>query len=118
MGAPLGSPAAWLALAVAATACSDNGTGPSVVSAVTMHRPTPAAAPGVISLITATRDSSRRIHHPGDGQVSIPIALTADREVPWARLNVSLLTADGYCGQNTPDAPTWGPFPRDSRFRS
>ncbi|MEZ5416536.1 MAG: hypothetical protein R2708_04245 [Vicinamibacterales bacterium] len=32
--------------------------------------------------------------------------------MPWAKLNVYLLTADGYCGQNTPDAPTWGPFPK------
>ena len=36
--------------------------------------------------------------------------MTSNRELPWAQLNVYVLTADGYCGQNLPDAPTWGPF--------
>lgn len=47
----------------------------------------------------------------GSGQVSIPINVSAGRELQWAQLSVYLMTADGsYCGQNLPDAPTWGPF--------
>ena len=35
----------------------------------------------------------------------------ADRELPWAQLNVYLYEDDDYCGQNTPDSPVWQPFP-------
>ena len=50
----------------------------------------------------------------GSGQLSIPITVSAGRELPWAQLSVYLMTADGtYCGQNMPDAPTWGPFRRN-----
>jgi hypothetical protein len=38
--------------------------------------------------------------------------------VPWAQLNVYLFTGDGpndYCGQNIPDAPTWGPFTKGQK---
>jgi hypothetical protein len=40
--------------------------------------------------------------------------MTLAHEVPRAQLNVYLLTGEGgsdYCGQNTPDSPTWGPLP-------
>src|SRR5260370_17883 len=36
--------------------------------------------------------------------------MTSAHEVPWARLNVYLLTggtSSEYCGQNDPDSPTW-----------
>jgi hypothetical protein len=46
----------------------------------------------------------------GSGQLSIGIQLRSGRELDWARLDVYLLTADGYCGQNLPDVPSWGPF--------
>jgi hypothetical protein len=39
--------------------------------------------------------------------------VTSDRDVPWAQLRVYLYRGTGpmdYCGQNLPDAPTWGPF--------
>ena len=32
-------------------------------------------------------------------------------EVPWAQLNVYLLSGSDYCGQNLPDSPTWGSLP-------
>ena len=39
--------------------------------------------------------------------------MTSDRDVPWAQLYVYLYRGSermDYCGQNLPDAPTWGPF--------
>ena len=43
--------------------------------------------------------------------LDIDLSLTADRELPWAQLNVYLYEGDRYCGQNTPDSPIWQPFP-------
>ena len=46
----------------------------------------------------------------GSGLISVGLSMTSAHEVPWAQLSVYLLTGDGrmdYCGQNSPDAPTW-----------
>jgi hypothetical protein len=47
---------------------------------------------------------------PGSGLISVRLSMTSAHEVPWARLNVYLLTggtSSEYCGENGPDAPTW-----------
>jgi len=47
---------------------------------------------------------------PGSGLVSVGVSLRSSHDVPFARLNVYLMTGDGpndYCGENGPDAPTW-----------
>ncbi|PYQ23806.1 MAG: hypothetical protein DMF81_07605 [Acidobacteria bacterium] len=47
---------------------------------------------------------------PHSGLISVGLSLASAHEVPWAQLNVYLLTSDqglGYCGQNLPDSPTW-----------
>ena len=52
----------------------------------------------------------------GSGALSIDMTLLPAREASWAQIYVYLLTADApagglnYCGQNLPDAPTWGPL--------
>lgn len=47
---------------------------------------------------------------PGSGLVSIRVQMAAAHDVPWAQLNLYLLTGGtttDYCGQNLPDSPTW-----------
>ena len=47
---------------------------------------------------------------PGSGLISVGVDMTSGRTAPWAQLNVYLLTGGTtteYCGQNTPDSPTW-----------
>lgn len=47
---------------------------------------------------------------PGSGHLSVNIDMSVVDTVPWAQLSVYLLTGgtnNEYCGQNTPDAPTW-----------
>jgi len=52
---------------------------------------------------------------PGSGLVKVDVSATLAQREPYARLNIYLLTADGtYCGQNMPDAPTWGPYRANS----
>jgi hypothetical protein len=47
---------------------------------------------------------------PGSGLIAVRVQMTAAHEIPWAQLNVYLLTGGttgDYCGQNLPDSPTW-----------
>lgn len=99
-------PAAIAALALLATAgCDEGATSPSRTSTLTIGAASPASA-GVTPTITATGGLVLR----GSGQIAIPITIQSGREVPWAQLYVYLLSSDGYCAQNLPDAPTWGPL--------
>lgn len=78
-------------------------------AALTISTPTPA--PG--SVIPIIRIGIQSFIERGSGQFSVPVTVTSDREVPWAQLRVYLYRGPGfmdYCGQNLPDAPTWGPF--------
>jgi len=100
------------ALVVAAMLCPACGdsTGPTPTqSTVTISMPSPASG----STIFATGTLPGAFIPRGSGRLSIPITVTAGREVPWATLWVYLMTGPNtmdYCGQNLPDAPTWAPF--------
>jgi hypothetical protein len=48
---------------------------------------------------------------PQSGLISVTLSIRSAREVPWAQLYVYLLSGSDYCGQNLPDAPTWGSLP-------
>ena len=83
---------------------SCGSTEPSPAASLTIGSPSPASGVVQVTGSFIPRES---------GRLAIPITVTSDREVPWAQLYVYLLTNDnptGYCAQNLPDAPTWGPF--------
>jgi hypothetical protein len=86
--------------------CGDSATAPSRVSRVTIGQPSPAVG----STIQTTGTPPGAFIARGSGALSLPITVQSERELPWAQLYVYLLTHDGYCGQNLPDAPTWAPF--------
>jgi hypothetical protein len=51
---------------------------------------------------------------PGSGVMSAQVTMSVARDVPYAQLNVYLMTGPGaadYCGQNLPDSPTWPSLP-------
>jgi hypothetical protein len=52
------------------------------------------------------------------GLLSVGLSIASGREVPWAQLNVYLLSGDSYCGQNLPDSPTWRPFAAGQTVRA
>jgi hypothetical protein len=94
--------------ALVMSACG-SASAPSPVRSLTISTPTPA--PG--SVIPVTLNGSQYFLARGSGLFAIPITVSSDRDVPWAQLNVYLFDGSaglGYCGQNIPDAPTWGPF--------
>ena len=99
-------------LTLLVVACDDDSpTAPSGPSSMTFG----AIAPAAGGSVTTTGQLPGAMIVRGSGQVSIPITVSVRRELPWAQLSVYLMTADGtYCGQNMPDAPTWGPYRANS----
>ena len=96
-------------MAALITSACGSPSEPSAVRGLTISMPTPA--PG--SVIPVTLNGSQYFLARGSGLFSIPITVSSDRDVPWAQLSVYLYDGSpglGYCGQNMPDAPTWGPF--------
>ena len=96
-----------VAAALLTVACSL--TSPDPVSRLTISTPTPP--PG--SVIPITRIGIQSFISRGSGVFSVPVTVTSDREVDWAQLRVYLYRGPGFndwCGQNLPDAPTWGPY--------
>jgi hypothetical protein len=96
-----------------AGACGDSPTRPEnqpsslVVTAVAPS----AAGTVVVPAVYPYNLPGGVVLPPGSGLVSVSVAMRSAREVPWARLNVYLLSGSGYCGQNLPDSPTWAALP-------
>lgn len=101
----------WLVLMlILAAGCGSSPTEPAG-NAVTISATSPASG------ATVTLPQSLIFHvpggvviPPGSGHLSANINLSVVDSVPWAQLNVYLLTggtSNEYCGQNSPDAPTW-----------
>ena len=108
-------PVALFLAALAASAC-ESAAAPDPVKSLTIATPTPA--PG--SVIPLTLNGSHYFVARGSGLFSVPVTVTSDRDVPWAQLYVYLYDGSpglGYCGQNLPDAPTWGPFSKGQTVR-
>jgi hypothetical protein len=49
---------------------------------------------------------------PQSGLISVTVSVQIAHDVPWAQLYVYLRSGTDYCGQNLPDAPTWGFLPK------
>jgi hypothetical protein len=99
----------FIAIIIAALFTNACGSPTEPSASLTISTPTPA--PG--SVIPIALNGSQYFIARGSGAFSIPITVTSDRDVPWAQLYVYLYRGSDrmdYCGQNLPDAPTWGPF--------
>jgi hypothetical protein len=89
--------------------CGGNDSSPTPVSSIMFGQLSPPQG----SVITTTGTTPGAFIPKDSGRLSIPLTVTSGREVPWAQLYVYLYsgtTPNDYCGQNLPDAPTWGPF--------
>jgi hypothetical protein len=98
-----------LIAAIVTSACGSPSM-PTSVSSLAIS--TPAPAPGAV--IAATPIGIQYFVARGSGLFSVPITVSSDRDLPYAKLNVYLYDNSGgslgYCGQNIPDSPTWQPF--------
>ncbi|HMF94369.1 MAG TPA: hypothetical protein VKE96_08755 [Vicinamibacterales bacterium] len=103
-------PAVLLSAAIWIGGCGhdDGPMAPSSQSAVAVT----AVSPPSGSTITPTGTPPGAFLPRGSGLLGATVTVTAGEELPFARLELFLATADGgeYCGQNLPDSPTWRPF--------
>lgn len=97
--------------ALLAPGCGGSPTTPTpsptpVVSAVALGQLAPSG--GVIVVPVGTPPGA--FIPRSSGLLSVGLTITSGSQLPWAQLNVYLLSGDSYCGQNLPDSPTWAPF--------
>jgi hypothetical protein len=107
-----------VSLALLATACGDDPAGPSApppaTSQLTVTTVSPASGGAVVVPASFTQAGpTGAIIPPQSGLISVALSMTSATAVPYAQLNVYLLTdgPGGYCAQNLPDSPTWGQLP-------
>jgi hypothetical protein len=100
-----------LCLALVSSACGESSSAPStpVASSVAFTSSSPASGVIVVPDALPYHAVGGVVLPPESGLISVGLTLGSARELPWAQLNVYLLTGDGsgYCGQNLPDSPTW-----------
>jgi hypothetical protein len=99
-----------VAVIITSCGCGSSPTQPTT-STLTITTTTPAA--GATVIIPQQYQffvPGGVVLPPGSGLMSVNITASSARNVPWAQLNVYLLTGgtnDQYCGQNANDSPTW-----------
>jgi hypothetical protein len=106
--------AGLLFVAALTPACGGSDASPTpTVTPSTIALTSPTPAPG--STLTPAGTPPGTFFTRGSGQFGVTVTITAGQDLAFAQLAVFLLTtanADGYCGQNLPDWPTWRPFAR------
>jgi hypothetical protein len=104
-------------LGLMAVACDRSPTTPGAphTSRLTIDSAAPASGGAVVVPAQLAYIVPGGVVLPrGSGLVSVRVTMATAHEVPWARLNVYLLTGGSdteYCGMNDPDAPTWSFLP-------
>jgi hypothetical protein len=103
------------AIALLAWGCGHSPTDPQRgPSALTITAVTPAAGSTVVVPAQYPYQAIGGVVLPPDSSLlSVNVTIRLAHDLPWAQLYVYLLTDTdtGYCGQNLPDAPTWGTIP-------
>ena len=104
-----------LSLALLVAACDeDPPTAPSPQPASITAG---AIVPSNGGSVTATGQLPGAFVVRGSGAVSVPLTLTAGRDVPFAELIIFLETSSGVpCGSNLPDRPSWTSFRATDRM--
>jgi hypothetical protein len=88
--------------------CGEGGTDASPVTSIALIQ---APATGSTIVVPVGTPPGAFVVR-GSDLFPVTVSLASNRDLPFAQLNVYLLTADGYCGQNSPDSPAWRPFPK------
>ncbi len=100
-------------LGLFACGCGHSPSAPAVQTslAVTMVSP-PVGSTVVVPSQYPFNAIGGVVLPPQSGLISVTVSLEIAHDVPWAQLYVYLLSGTDYCGQNLPDAPTWGFLPK------
>ena len=98
-------------LATAAVACGDKAPSRPSTDSVAIVSVQPAnGSTVVIPAQYPYHDVGGVVLPPESNLMSVRVQIVSAHDVPWAQLNVYLLTdrpGMEYCGQNIPDSPTW-----------
>jgi hypothetical protein len=104
---------ALIVLGLVASGCGDSPTTPeSQASRIVITAVSPPSGNTVVVPAQYPYNvPGGAVLPPDSGLISVSLSLRSAHEVPWAQLNVYLLSGSDYCGQNLPDSPTWGFLP-------
>ncbi len=95
--------------------CSSTPTQPAVNSSIVFTAVSPpSGSPVVIPRELPYILPGGVVIPRQSGLLSVGVSITSAHEVPWAKLNVYLLTggqSSEFCGDNGPDSPTWSFLP-------
>ena len=100
----------WLPLVCLLAGGCNSSTSPSGRDALTITASTPASGSSVTLPVQFFNTQGAAIVLRDAKLFSVTMNINVAHDVPWAQLNVYLLTGgtnDQYCGQNLPDSPTW-----------
>jgi hypothetical protein len=99
-------------LGLLAFGCGDSPSTPDVRTSLAVTAVSPASGSTVVVPSQYPVNAiGGVVLPPRSGLISVSLSIQVAHEVPWAQLNVYLLSGSDYCGQNLPDAPTWGFLP-------
>ena len=104
---------ALVSVALLTAACGSDATMPSTPSTAVTSLVISSSTPASGSTLAPAGTPPGTFFTRGSGQFGVTISITNGSALPFAQLAVFLLTsgnADGYCGQNLPDWPTWRPL--------
>jgi len=102
-----------VSLGLLAGACGSSATAPSTPAQSRMVFTStlpPSGSTVVVPADIPANSLGGVVIARNSGLVSVGLSMTSGHDVPFARLNVYLLTGgttSEYCGLNDPDAPTW-----------
>jgi hypothetical protein len=105
-----------LALCSVAAACGESPTAPTPTAITFGTVAPPNGSTVTIPASFPYNEIGGIVLPPGSGVFSLPLTISSARPLPLARLNVYLLTGGStteYCGQNSPDSPSWTGLPAD-----
>lgn len=102
---------AWVCVVALVPACGDDApTAPSGTPTIAFRQVTPPSG-GTIVVSAGTPPGAFIVRE--SGQLSITMDISGTRDADFAVLDVHLVAENppgSNCGQNLPDAPTWGPW--------
>ncbi len=100
-----------LALLLLAPGCGNSPVTPEDRASSLVVTAVSPSAGGTVVVPTGSGSPPGVVLPIESGLISVGLSMHSDHEVPWAQLNVYLLSGSDYCGQNLPDSPTWDSLP-------
>lgn len=96
-----------------AAGCSHSPSAPDVQTSLALTAVSPPSGSTVVVPAQYPFNAVGGVILPPQSElISVTVSLQIAQDVPWAQLYVYLLSGPDYCGQNLPDAPTWGLLPK------